>query len=559
MREVSIGAQGFEEMRKCNAFYVDKTAFIPAWWRSLDQITLICRPRRFGKTLALDTVRCFLSLDFTGRGQELFGGLNVWRDEGMRSLQGTVPVVFLSFAACKAPTLEGALASMKQVIRVVVRKHDYLLESTTLNEDDRALLSRVSDDMNDVTAVTCVGQLCSMLERHWGTKPVVLLDEYDAPMQEAWSSDYWDGMSFFVRQLFNATFKTNPSLGRGLITGITRVASESIFSDLNNPLVVTTVTKKYETAFGFTEAEVATALEEYGIADHLQEVRGWYDGFVFGGQTGIYNPWSITNYLDQREFGAYWANSSSNALVDSLVRMGSDDLKMDFEALLRGEAIHKKLSEQVSFFDLEYDDDAVWSLLLALGYVRANSTHVLGAAVSCELSITNREVLSAFERLVRKWFARVRRSYNEFVRALLDDRVAAMTRFLNDVAIRTFSTFDSGSHPSVTTQPERFWHGFVIGLLVDLRNKYQVLSNRESGYGRYDVMLVPLDEGPAVVMEFKVVDSDEGEATLGDAVRHALEQIAQKHYDEELISRGIPASNIRHYGIAFQGKVALVG
>ena len=290
-RDISIGSQSFEDIRTRGYFYVDKTGFVRDWWLSGDPVTLICRPRRSGKTLALQTVECLLSTRYAGRGEEIFGGLAAWEDPAMRAVQGTIPVAALSFARCKGATLDDCLASVRQVIRVAVDSHRYLRDSSAMTTDDLAFLSRVSDDMDAPTATSCLGQLCRMLEAHHHVKPVVLLDEYDCPMQEAWTGGFWDEMVAFMRALMNATFKTNPSLGRGLITGATCVSRESVFSDLNNLSVVTTSTPLYQTAFGFTQDEVDAALGEFDLTDECQGVRDWYDGFVFGGVEDIYNLW----------------------------------------------------------------------------------------------------------------------------------------------------------------------------------------------------------------------------------------------------------------------------
>lgn len=562
-RRVALGKQKFDELREGGFFLVDKTSFIGDWWRSGDDVTLLCRPRRFGKTLTLDMVRCFLSMEFAGRGEELFGGLDVWEDSLMRTLQGTVPVVSLSFARCKGPTLADALAAMRQVIRTAVRAHDYLKESSALNDDDHALLARVSDTMDDFTATSCIGQLCSMLRRHHGIPPVVLLDEYDTPMQEAWLRGYWDGMSDFVRALFNSTFKTNPDMGRALVTGITRVASESIFSDMNNPSVVTVTTPLYESALGFTNTEVASALSEFGMADMRGDVELWYDGFTFGRTSGIYNPWSITCFLQRGEIDTYWANSSSNALVSDLVRRAGTSMKEDFQTLLSGGAITREVSELVDFRGLRKGQGSVWSLLLATGYLRV--VRRIGATPPrrFELSLTNLEVRQCFDDLVRGWFEDSPDSYNEFVSSLLACDERAMCRYLSDLALYCMSSFDSANQPSDRVQPEKFWHGLLLGLVVDLRGRYEVRSQPESGYGRSDVILFPLDgpEGkdPAFILEFKVVDKIEGERTLEDAVASARGQITDKRYAAALVSRGIAERRIHEYGIAFQGKRVLVG
>ncbi|MBR3313226.1 MAG: AAA family ATPase [Atopobiaceae bacterium] len=564
-RVVSIGRQGFEDLRINSCFYVDKTGFISDWWRAQDDVTLICRPRRFGKTLLLDTVHCFLSTDLAGRGEELFEGLEVWKDPGMRALQGTVPVVFVSFADCKGQSLEETKELMKQMLCAAVRFHGYLRESKAVDDADRAFLADVSDDMPDIAARTCLKRLCRALRAHWGVKPVVLLDEYDTPMQEAWLGGWWDGMADFVRGLFNSTFKTNPDLGRALITGITRVASESIFSDMNNPDVVTTATPKYQDACGFTQDEVDAALEEFGLQDMTSDVRDWYDGYVFGGVAGIYNPWSVTNMLDKREIDTYWAGSSSNALVSSLVRRGSTELKADFETLLDGGEVGKPAGQFVDFRSLQTSQGAVWSLLLAAGYLRLGRVEGNVPPKTYVLRLPNLEIRELFSQLVRGWFECVEGSWNAFCRSLAACDAEAMNDYLSDLASDVMSTFDSATRPSKREQPERFWHGLVLGLLVHMRATHVLRSNRESGYGRYDVMLEPRDksacgqEGEAHVIEFKVFDSRRGEETLEDTLAHALAQIENKGYDADLVERGVDPTRIHHWGIAFQGKEALVG
>ena len=562
-RSIKIGAQGFEGIRANGSFYVDKTGFVRDWWLAQDDVTLVCRPRRFGKTLNLDTVRCFLSTEFADRGEELFGGLEVWEDPAMRALQGTVPVVELSFADVKAGDWENARAGIAQVLRVAVEAHGYLRESDSVSDGDREFLSRVSDNMDDITATACIKRLCSMLRVEHGTAPVVLLDEYDAPVECAWTGGYWDEASGFMRQLMNSTFKTNPSLGRGLITGVTRVSRESIFSDLNNLVVVTSSTPLYQTCFGFTQGEVDAALAEYGLTAKRDDVRDWYDGFVFDGHEHIYNPWSLTQYLQFGEFRAYWANTSGNGLVSEVVRRGDEDLKADFEELMRGGEVAKVIDEQVVFSELSTTPDAVWALLLAAGYVTSpGAVPEFPETTPRRLRLTNREVELAFDRMVRGWFSPARVRYDQFSRALLEGDTRVATRCLADVTRACVSSFDSGTHPSESSEPERFYHGLVLGLLASLRGRYAVESNRESGFGRYDVALVPNDgsEGsdPAVVMEFKVFDDWE-ERTLADTVASARAQIEEKRYVAGLVERGIVPGRIRTYGIAFRGKEVLVG
>lgn len=553
-RTVSIGAQSFEELRMSDSFYVDKTAFIREWWRANDQVTLVCRPRRFGKTLMLDTVRCFLSQEFQGRGEELFGGLDVWADFDMRALQATSPVIALSFAKIKGTSFEESLVFMKRVIRSAVEAHAYLLDSPAISDNDRAFLGMVCDSMDNATAADALGQLCAMLRKHWNVKPVILLDEYDTPLHEAWLGGYWDSMSTFIRQLFNASFKTNPDLGRALVSGITRVASESIFSDMNNPRVVTTTTQQYETAFGFTEDEVAASLEEFDMVKRMEDVKRWYDGFTFGVAGGIYNPWSITHFLKDRRLSAYWANSSSNALMADLVRKAGTGFKQDFELLLSGGHIVKRVDERVDFNRLSSDATGVWSLMLATGYLRVAGHDSEWDHLT--LALTNTEVVRCFDAIVTAWFADPNETLGEFVRSLLLADADAMRDYLSDIADAVMSSFDTGVRLS-RNLPEKFWHGLVLGLVASLRGRYDVRSNPESGRGRSDVILYPLDgedgSDPAFVLEFKVFDPKR-ERTLEDTLARAHRQIEDKRYVASLVSRGIGRPRIHAFGIVFRGK-----
>lgn len=555
-RQISIGAQGFADMRERGVFLVDKTGFIRDWWRSDDIVTLVCRPRRFGKTLNMSMVECFLSTRYANRA-DLFAGLDIWADEGMRVEQGAWPVVFLSFANVKASTYEGMRESISMLAANVYQ--DLLPEGGGLAPSDQAYVDGIVNRRSSLTDVMLsVNQLSRILFRVTGKRVVILLDEYDTPLQEAWLYGYWDEASELMRGFFNATFKTNPYLERGLLTGITRVAHESIFSDLNNLKVVTTGSDEYMTSFGFTQGEVDAALDEYGLTDTRDDVKVWYDGFTIGSVTDLYNPWSITNYLDTGRLAPYWANTSANSLVSSLVRAADSDFKSDFERLLQGQAVREALSDQIVFADLAYDPTVVWALLVASGYLRMRMVGNPGEGLA-ELSITNHETMLAFDAMVRRWFAPVRVSYNGFVRALLAQDVDAMNAYMNEVALDTFSTFDAG-RKAARSEPERFYHGFVLGLLVELRDRYRVRSNRESGFGRYDVMLEPVD--PSVdddfILEFKVFDPRR-EASLEDSVVTAHAQIERKAYASELVARGLPESRIHAYGLAFQGKRVLIG
>ena len=574
-RTVSIGNQDFESIRRENYFYVDKTHFIKEWWECGDSVTLINRPRRFGKTLNMNMLEKFFSVEYAGR-EDLFQGLCIWEEEKYRALQGTYPVIMLSFAKVKETTYRNAQKKMCQIIASVYNHFCYLLDREKLNEQEKEYFRKISVDMEEYVATDAIGVLSEILFRYYGKKVIVLLDEYDTPMQEAYVNGYWEEIASFTRSLFNATFKTNPYLERALMTGITRVSRESMFSDLNNLEVVTVTSEKYMDSFGFTEEEMFTALNEFGLSGRKEEVKEWYDGFIFGSISDIYNPWSIINYLDKGKLGLYWINTSSNSLAGKLVRGGSPELKMTMEKLLRGETFAIILDEQIVFSELEQGDEAVWSLLLASGYLKVvqHTFNALLRKEEYELKLTNLEVQVMFERLIEGWFGRCSYVNNAFLKALLMGDLKAMNTYMNKVASQTFSYFDTGANAS-EQEPERFYHGFVLGMMVELADKYVLTSNRESGFGRYDVMLEPRQgaeslytsgleatannlERDAIIIEFKVQDSDT-EAELADTVKEALKQIEEKQYEAILRARGIPAKRIKKYGFAFCGKKVLIG
>ena len=559
-RPVGIGYQDFEQLITEHVFYVDKTLFIKEWWENRDIVTLITRPRRFGKTLTLDMTEKFFSVKYANRG-ELFESLAIWEEEHYRELQGTYPVISLSFANIKEMDFENCRRKICYLLANLYSDHNFLLENGNLSSLEQDFFKRVSVDMGDVEASLALNELSKYLCRYYGKKVIILLDEYDTPLQEAYVNGYWEKLMGFTRGIFNAAFKTNPWLDRAIMTGITRVSKESIFSDLNNLTVVTTTSRKYEDCFGFTQEEVVDALAEYGLEKEENDVRDWYDGFTFGNRTDIYNPWSIINYLGEQRFSTYWVDSSSNRLVGKLIREGNQEIKMIMEDLLDGKSIGVEVDEQIVFSELDENESSIWSLLLASGYLKVERYRMdeEWGTDKYELSLTNKEVRIMFRKLIKGWFGKSIFAYNAFVKALLRADVKGMNAYMNKVALDTISYFDTGKKPSEVAEPERFYHGFVLGLIVDLTGRYTVTSNRESGFGRYDVMLEPChEEDDAMILEFKVYDPEE-ENTLSDTVKSALAQIEEKQYSSVLEVKGIAAERIRKYGFAFEGKKVLIG
>lgn len=557
-RTVGIGHQDFEKLRMKNNFYIDKTDFIREWWDADDEVTLITRPRRFGKTLTMSMVEKFFSVDYAGRS-ELFEGLSIWREERFRKLQGTVPVLSVSFADVKETSFEQARKAICRIIKDLYNAHDFLLKSDLFNDSEKADFQHISVDMEDHEASFSLKALSNYLSRYYGKKVIILLDEYDTPMQEAFVYGYWEEMIAFIRSMFNATFKTNPYLNRAIMTGITRVSRESIFSDLNNLEVVTVTSQKYMESFGFTENEVFAALDEVGLSDRRQEVKEWYDGFTFGSRTDIYNPWSILNYLDKQRLGVYWANTSSNSLAGKLIREGDKEIKLDFERLMRGQEIHVEIDEQIVYGELNAKKNAIWSLLLASGYLKFTRIEFVNETGTWNytLTLTNREVHIMFSNMIRGWFSGSSSSYNDFIKAMLKNDLDAMNDYMNRVALATFSYFDTGAGPA-GAEPEKFYHGFVLGLMTELAGRYVLTSNRESGFGRYDVMLEPLHpQDDAFILEFKVFQP-RSEKELSDTAQAALKQIEERNYEAVLIEKGIMPERIHKYGFAFCGKEVLI-
>ncbi len=573
--KAGLGYQDFEEVRTEHIFYIDKTDFIREWWEYADKVTLITRPRRFGKTLNMSMIECFYSNKYAGRS-DLFEGLSIWEKKSpdgeykYRKLQGAFPVIFLSFANVKAASYEEMLFKITKVITDLYNKNDYLLRENLLNEKEQKYYQRIEPGMSSELATDAIHSIAGFMQRYYDQKVIIILDEYDTPMQDAWVSGYWEEATGFFSGLFNSTFKTNEYLERGLITGITRIAKESIFTGMNNLDVITTTSSEYATSFGFTEEEVFAALDDAGLGEYKPKVKRWYDGFTFGFHTHIYNPWSIISFIKKNgKFDTYWSNTSGNGLVNLLIREGNLNIKQTMEDLLQGKSFEAKIDEKIVFDQLNGSANAVWSLLLATGYLKVLDLKILDTDEEMgeegdawyTLAITNLEVKRMFRNMVKDWFGgNSEVPYSNFIKALLMNDIDGMNEFMNKIALHSFSSFDIAKNASDDDAPERFYHGFVLGLMVELFGRFEITSNRESGFGRYDVMLVPSnrERDCAYIIEFKV-HKPAKEKDLAQTVANAHSQIEEKLYDAKLIADGFSPEQIRKYGFAFKGKECLIG
>lgn len=555
---VGLGYQNFLDFVCGKRFYVDKTHFIPEWLASDARITLITRPRRFGKSMLLSTVRTFFDPMYADH-PEYFEKLRVWKDADSRSLFGTIPVISVSFGSCKGNDFAQAMRGVTLGLYNMYIQHEYLRESPKLSEEEKAEYRRIvtsfSEQRTEYVEIS-IQKLCELLYKHYGKFPIILMDEYDTPLLEAYTDGYWDETINTFRQLFHITFKENDFFYRAIITGVTRISKNSLFSDLNNLEVDTVTCDAYSDCFGFTEQEVMDAFKCQDI-DTIQDVKAMYDGFTIGRHQDIYNPWSICNYMRQRELIGYWVNTSSNKLVGDIIRRYPVESKYEIERLMAGEKVHKRINEGITFQYLEGDENSLWSLLLAVGYIKAENIVRSVEGIECDVSVTNREVMAMFKTEILGMFHNGWSAYGRFAESLLAHKMELMNEYLQTITYTSISYFDVADGPKERT-PENFYHGLVLGLIVSLRDRYSIVSNRESGRGRYDIAMYPLQENTdAFIMEFKVQDRKK-ETDLEQTAKNALQQIVDKNYEADLLAAGVPAERIYKLGFAFAGKDVLV-
>lgn len=558
---IPIGVSDFKSIIDDNLFYIDKTLLIKELLDSGSKITLLPRPRRFGKTLNLSMLNYFFS-NASPEYPLLFKDLAIAHaGSEYTAKMGTYPVVFISFKDVKCDTFRDCISKLKITLSGVFNSHAYLLKSAEIKEHEKVFFNSVlTENIDCVHLESSLTKLIELLTVYWKKKVVILIDEYDVPIQAGFMYNYYDKAVGFMRSFLTAALKDNPCVEKCMMTGILRVAKESIFSGLNNLDVCTLLSRKYQNYFGFTEEEVLFLFRKKGIEDKMEEVRTWYNGYTFGDVT-IYNPWSILNFAEKHMDGLrpYWVNTSDNAIVRQLLSQGSDELKMELEILVRGGILDKPINEDIVYREIESSAKSVWSFLLFSGYLKVVSCRQINKLLFAELKIPNLEVEYVYEQFIRNWFIESinEDKYDLMLKSMLSGDVDTFSRIFRTFVGSSFSYFDVSGKNS-----EKVYHAFVLGLLVSLSNRYEFRSNRESGYGRYDVMLIPrpVHSGqPAplhgVILEFKKVDEETNE-TLETACAAALLQIHEKNYRQELHDRGI--TDILELGIAFAGKKVLV-
>lgn len=551
-RPLPIGISDFKKIIDDGYAYVDKTLLIQELIEKGTHVALIPRMRRFGKTLNLSMLRYFFEKSSEDTSY-LFHNLNIWGKEGYRALQGQYPLIFLSLKDVKHTSWAEAFESLSRLIAREFQRHSYLLDGELLTEKEKELYGKIlSEEASQGLLEQSLSLLTDFLYRRHRKRAILLIDEYDTPVHAAYIGGYYDTLIAFLRNWLSAALKDNTYLERGVLTGILRIAKESIFSGLNNISTFTILNETFRDKFGLLESEVCSLLEEYSLSDKGGDIQRWYDGYRIGSCPGIYNPWSVLKCIgEEGALAPYWVNTSDNALMKQLITRGTEDLKADIGELLGGGSIEKNIEEGIIFPDLDHSPNAIWSLLLYSGYLTLDKVPSYG--MPCSLRIPNSEVTELYRSMILDWFERSihEHKYRMLLKSLIDGDIDTFSQLFQEFMFSSASVFDVPLEES-----EKIYHAFVLGMLIGLRDQYEIKSNRESGLGRYDVLLIPKDpKGLGIVMEFKKVGRFE-KSDLETAVESALTQIEEKHYVQELLDRGI--SRILLVGLAFHGKLLLI-
>ncbi|MBI4647562.1 MAG: AAA family ATPase [Bacteroidia bacterium] len=550
-RKLPLGISDYKKIIEGDFYYLDKTLIIKEILDAGEEIVLITRPRRFGKTLNLSTLRYFFEKT-EKRAQYLFKDQAIWQaGKEYTEKQGQYPVIFLTFKDIKNTDWESAYFKLQNVIIDFCKEHKYLLKSNAIEKEDKVFIGKILDKTaHQVDYEHILQKITDLFDKHYKRKVILLIDEYDTPIHAAYVNGYYNEMINFMRNFLGAGLKDNVHIEKAVLTGILRVAKESIFSGLNNIITVTVLDDKFCDKFGLTNNEVEKILSDYKLETHLSDVKEWYNGYIFGTEV-IYNPWSILNYVDcnNKGFQPYWVNTSSNDIVKDLIIKGSAKLKQELQQLMSGNVLRKAVETHTVFRDLEHSEEAVWSFLLFSGYLKAFNRQQEGKNITFEISIPNLEVQFLFENIVKNWLSDSigSQKVEELLRALLNKNIIVFERILQDFMLNIFSYHGFGKK-----EPEKVYQAFLLGLFVNLQDKNEIISDREAGYGRYDIMIIPHDKNKTgIIIELKTIDTYHKETIL-EAVQAAIDQIEERQYEKTLIAKGI--KDILKLGIAFDGK-----
>lgn len=531
-------------------YYVDKTLLIKEFLDRRPLVSLFTRPRRFGKTLNMDMLRVFFEISDEDTSR-YFADKAIWNcGEEYRAYQGKYPVIFLTFKDVKFDTWEATIDKIRGLLQEEYGRHQELIDSDKLSQYEKIYFTKILDSSaNEVELTSALERLSKMLAVHYGKAPIIIIDEYDTPIQEGYSKDFYDEIIGFMRNFFSGAFKDNKNLSYGFLTGILRIAQESIFSGLNNLSVNTVMDEEYDSFFGFTSDEVKKMLEYYEMSKKESELKDWYDGYLFGSEE-IYNPWSVINYISRGGIPqAYWVNTGKNEILEDLLKVATDDITERLYALLHGERIIARIDQNVVYSSLTEEPANIYSLLLVAGYLKAQKKELQAdGSYLCEVSIPNREIAAVYKSEILSHFLQVgvitRNTANKIAESLYANDYKKLQNAVAEYMDKSISFYDGGA--------EGFYHGLMLGLIALMDNQYKIKSNRESGDGRYDICLIPREEKyPGIIMELKWKEKL-SKAALVSLAEEALVQIDELRYDSELTEDGI--ADIIKFGIAFSGK-----
>ena len=550
-QKIAIGHHDFEEIRLKNLCYVDKSDFIQRIYESQQKVFLFPRPRRFGKTLNMMLLRRYFEVSEISKAP-LFEGLKVKEWEQFDQHLGKYPVIWLSFKDVKNDTWELSKSKIIHLLQDEYLRHNYLVNSPNLTEQHKAFYQAIANkNATDDQCQDSILKLCEFLYLHHGVKPMLLMDEYDTPINNSYSYHFYEECIGFMRTLYSSCLKDNNFMERAVLTGIYRVAKESIFSGLNNLKVSTLIDDEFADCFGFTPEEVHQLLIDTNALDREQDVQRWYNGYIFGKEQVIYNPWSILSFLEntQRELKPYWVNTSSNDIIKKMIVEGDANIKQEIEVLLTGGTLRKSISEDVVFGNIQETPDALWNFFLFSGYLRVINKEFVKNKQVGDFQIPNIEIHTIFEDSILYWFSKSQtyNSFNVVLENLKRGNIEDFEDYFEDFISKVCSYYDFADQ-----EPERVYHALVLGMMVQLQSDYRITSNRESGFGRYDIVLHPLQkELPAYIFEFKKFNSKR-ETSMEQSLNSAMHQMKSKNYAATLQQEG--HSNIHLIAIAFKGK-----